>query len=176
MHRVHAASLALAVALASTLTLAAGAAAGTSAAKVSVCRLLGKKQVSAIRGVSTRCTSQAALPGPGSTTYVGTWAGTTAQSPHLQVTVSVYTDGGALQLAKRNLDQGLTGAPKKANGIGSGAYTASSPMATEVKFAVGKDVVVVIASPIAKSSRSSRSVEVVAQALAKKLAGKHGTT
>ncbi len=175
MHRLHAPSIGLAVALGSALVLAAVAAAGTSAAKVTVCRLLGKTQVAAIHGVSTRCVGQAALPGPGSTIYGGTWAGTTARSPHLQVTVSVYTDAGALQLAKRNLNQGLTGTPRKVTGIGSGAYLASGPAATEVKFAAGKDVVVVIASPIAASSKSTRSVEAVARALAKKLAGKNGT-
>ena len=93
-------SVLVAVAVAS---LAASAAGATGRFKSNVCGLLSAKQVTAVHGLTAKCTNAKPAQGPGSTIYVGNWAGQTARSPQLQVTVFHYTDAGALQLATRNL-------------------------------------------------------------------------
>ena len=73
------------------LAVAAATAASAAAAPPfagNVCRLLTARQIATIPGVSTRCTNLRPAPGPGSTLYVGHWAGKTAGSPGLQVTVA----------------------------------------------------------------------------------------
>lgn len=143
-------------------TAAAPAAAGPSFAG-NVCRLVTTRQIAAIPGVSTRCTNMRPAQGPGSTIHVGHWAGKTPGSPGLQVTVTSYADQGALQLAKRNLGQGLPGTPKRVSGIGAAAYEATGTGSSAIRFAVGKYVVYVIATP---APRSLRPLEALARAVA----------
>ena len=157
------------LALGVAAVLAGSAAAAGSAFRGDVCSLLGARQATTISGVSSHCTRAKPLSGLGATIYGGNWSGNGARSPQLQVTVSVYTDPGALQLAKRNLDQGLPGAPKKAAGIGSAAYEASGASSTAVRFAVGKDIVFVVVNAIRKPSPSTASVEALAKDVAAKL-------
>src|SRR4051794_10498833 len=107
--RLSSLSPALAIAAAVAASLAAGAAGATGHFKGNVCGLLSAKQVPAIHGVTAKCTSAKPARGPGSTIYVGNWAGLSVRSPQLQVTVSHYTDAGALQIATHNLKQGLPG-------------------------------------------------------------------
>lgn len=161
-------NLTLAVTLLAALALAASAGAG-SGFSGNVCRLLTAKQVTAVQGVSAKCTNAKPMAGPGSKIYTGNWAGKTPSSPRVQVTVSVYTDRGALQLAKRNLDQGLPGAPKKVARIGSAAYEATGGFSTGVRFADGKYVVLVSVNGIGKPSWSNASVEKLARAIAARL-------
>jgi hypothetical protein len=155
------------------LTLAALAAASSAGAHSSfngnVCGLLAAKQIAAIPGVSPQCTNAKPSKGLGSTISLGNWAGKTPRSPHLQITVSLYTDAGALQLAKRNLDQGLPATPRKVAGIGVGAYEAIGASAAGIHFAVGKDVVYISLNTIGAPPRSTASVEAVARAVAAKL-------
>src|SRR5262245_51573029 len=118
------------VAVLAAALVAAGVAAATPASKVNVCGLLTAKQVTAIAGVSATCKNAAPLPGLGSMLYTGNWSGVTKKSPTLQVTVAVYSDSGALQLAVHNLKQGMSGGtPKKVAGIGTDAYEAKGAMA-----------------------------------------------
>ena len=148
--------------LAALTTAAAAAARPTFGGNV--CGLLTAKQVTAIQGVSPRCTNAKPSPGFGSTIYAGNWSGKTARSPRVQVTVSVYTDQGALQLAKRNLAQGLTGTPRKVAGIGSGAYEATGAGAAGLRFASGKTTVLVIVTALGKPP-STKSAETLAKSI-----------
>ena len=156
--------LTLVVALATASAAAARPSSGTD-----VCRLLTTKQVTTVQGVSPKCTNARPTAGPGSTITTGNWAGTTLRSPRLQVTVSLYTDQAALGLAKRNLNQGLPGTPKKVAGIGSAAYEATGGFATGVRFADGKYIVFVSVGGIGKPSWSTKSVEALAKAIAGRL-------
>lgn len=165
---MHALKSALAVVLLATVATAAPAVARPSAG-VDVCRLLSAKQVTAVQGVSPKCTNAKPMAGPGSTIYGANWPGKTPRSAGLQVTVSLYSDQGALGLAKRNLNQGLPGTPKKVAGIGSGAYEATGGISTAVRFAQGKYIVLVGVSGIGKPSWSSGSVEALAKAVAGRL-------
>jgi hypothetical protein len=131
-----------------------------------VCHLLTAKQVTAVQGVSPKCTNAKPMAGPGSKIYVGNWSGKTPRSPRVQVTVSLYTDQGALQLATRNLGQGLPGTPRKVARIGSAAYEATGGFSTGVRFAKGKYVVLVSVDGIGKPSWSNASVEKLARAVA----------
>src|SRR5262249_13152988 len=79
----------IAAVLLAALTTVGGAEAKSSFPP-SVCALLTAKQATAL-GATAKCTNQAPLPAPGSTQYVGSWAGSTTKSPSLQVTVSKYT-------------------------------------------------------------------------------------
>ncbi len=133
-----------------------------------VCRLVSAKQVAPLTGSPSRCTTSPATKGPGSTIFVGTWAGRAATSPRLQVTVALYSDPGALALAKRNLRQGLPGAPKKVTGIGTGAYEASGAGAAGIHFTVGKDVASLTLTPAGKE-RSLASLETLARTIAARL-------
>lgn len=156
------------------LTFVAGLATASLAAArpgagIDVCHLLAAKQATAVRGVSARCTNARPMPGPGSKIYTANWKRTTPKSPGLQVTVSLYTDRGALALATRNLDQGLSGTPRKVAGIGSAAYEATGAFSTGVRFADGKYVVLVNVSGIGKPSWSTKSVEALAKAIAGRL-------
>ena len=162
---MHAVKPLLALALFAALTTASAAPARASAG-LDVCRLLTAKQATAVQGVSSKCTPAKPMAGPGSRIYVANWAGKTPRSPGLQVTVSRYTDQGALGLAKRNLNQGLPGTPRKVAGIGAGAYEASGGIATAVRFDQGKEVVLVIVSGIGKPTWSTKSVEALARAVA----------
>jgi hypothetical protein len=83
--------------------------------------------------------------------------------------VSSYSDHGLLQLAKRNLNQGLPATPKKVTGIGSAAYEATAPNSTGLRFAVGKYVVLVAVNTIGKPSWSTKAVEALAKAIAARL-------
>jgi hypothetical protein len=133
-----------------------------------VCGLVSAKQVAAIPGVSSHCTSARPAKGPGSTIYAGTWNGTSPTAPALQVTVALYTDKGALQLATRNLAQGLPGSPpRKLTGIGSAAYEATGASAIGIHFAVHDDVVYVILTTTGKPPRAS--LEQLAKAIAARL-------
>ena len=162
---MHAVKPALAIVLLWAFAIAAPAPARPSAG-VDVCRLLTAKQAAAVQGVSPKCTPAKPMAGPGSRIYVANWAGKTPRSPGLQVTVSRYTDQGALGLAKRNLNQGLPGTPKKVAGIGSAAYEATGGISTAVRFAEGNDVVLVVVSGIGKPTWSTKSVEALARAVA----------
>jgi hypothetical protein len=152
------------------VAFAGNAAAARSAFKGDVCSLLGARQVTAIHDVSSRCANAKPSTGPGSTIYVANWAGKTPRSPQVQLTVSLYTDQGALQLAKRNLDQGLPGRPEKVTGIGSAAYEATAAFSTGVHFELGKYIVAVTVTGIGKPSWSNASVEDLAKAAAARLA------
>lgn len=165
---MHAVKPILALALFAALATAPPSSARPSAA-VDVCRLLTAKQVTAVQGVSSKCTKAKPMAGPGATIYGANWPGKTPRSPGVQVTVSVYTDQGALALATRNLNQGLPGPPKKVAGIGSAAYEATGGFATGVRFVKGKDVVLVSVNGIGKPSWSTKSVEALAKAVAGRL-------
>jgi len=139
-----------------------------------VCSLLTTRQVTAIQGVTSRCTNAKPLPGPGSTIYVGNWAGKTARSAHLQVTVSSYADQGALQLGRRNLAQGLVGTPRKLTLGKLPAYEATGAGATQLRFLLGKQTVLVTVNTIAGPAASTKSVEALAKAIAARLGGAGG--
>jgi hypothetical protein len=160
--------LALLVAVSATVPVAAGSAAGTRS-KLNVCGLVSAKQVATLSGVSSRCTNAKPLPGPGSTIYVGNWAGKTPRSPQLQISVSVYTDQGLAKLAKQNLNQGLPGVAKKVAGIGSAAYQATGGATAAIHFNVGKDVVAVTLTTIGKPPRVTPALKALAQAVAARL-------
>jgi hypothetical protein len=147
----------------------ASSAPALGAGKLNVCSLLTAKQVAAIRGVSSKCANAKPAPGPGATIYVANWAGKTPTSPRVQVTVSLYADQGLLQLAKRNLKQGLPGVPRKVAGIGSAAFEATGASATGIRFAVGKYVALVMVTGNGKPSWSTKSVEALARAVAARL-------
>jgi hypothetical protein len=163
---VQASRLTLIVAVVAALAAASAAGARSN---LKVCRLVSAKQVATIHGVSTRCTDAKPLRGPGSTIYTGNWVGKTPRSPHLQVSVSVYTDQSFLQLAKRNLNQGLVGVPKKVAGIGSAAYEATGALAAEIHFSVGKDIVAVVLNSIGKPPRLTPALRALAKAIAARL-------
>lgn len=133
-----------------------------------VCGLVPAKQIAAFPGLSLNCTSAGPAKGIGSTNYVGNWVGKTKNSPQLQITVAVYTDAGALQLAKRNLAQGLPGTPKRVAGIGTGAYETKGASSAGLRFSLGKDIVYIVLSRGA-SSRPTASVEALAKAVAARL-------
>jgi hypothetical protein len=165
---VHALRPTLALTLVAMLATAAAAAARPSSG-TDLCRLLTGKQAMSVQGVSSKCTNARPTAGPGSTISTANWAGVTPRSPRLQVTMSVYTDRGAFQLAKRNLGQGLPGAPRKVSGIGSAAYEANGGFSTGIRFSVGKHIVLVSVTGIGKPSWSTRSVEALARAIAGRL-------
>ena len=134
-----------------------------------VCQLVTAKQITAIAGVSSKCANAAPSRGPGSTIYVGNWAGMTPTSPSVQVTVALYTDTGALQLARSNLRQGLPGPPKKVAGIGSAAYEAIGGFSAGIHFNVGKYVVYMSLNTVGKPPRSITSLETLAKGVAARL-------
>ena len=145
---------------------AAGAAPGFNG---NVCAMVPTKQVTAIAGVSSKCTNAKPSQGPGSTIYVGNWAGLTPKSPTVQVTVAVYTDTGALQLAKQNLKQGLPGPPKKVAGIGSAAYEAKGALSVGIHVAVGKYIAYISLNTIGTPPKSATVLEPLAKAVATRL-------
>jgi hypothetical protein len=159
--------------LTASLTIAAAvaapsAAAGPAAFRGNVCRLATAKQVTAIPGVSSRCTNGKAAPALGGKSYVGTWAGKTSASSGLQVAIDVYTDSGMLKRAVSNLNEGLVGSrPKKIAGVGRVAYEATGAGKTEIQFTSGKYIARVIVSTTGKRSRVA--LERLAKAIAKKL-------
>lgn len=107
-----------------------------------VCKYVPSAKVTAINGVSAKCTNDPPSAGLGSKLYIGNWAGKTKKSPSVQVTIASYTDTGALQLATRNLKQGLPGGtPKPLKGIGTAAFEATGAFETGIHFAVGKYIV-----------------------------------
>jgi hypothetical protein len=134
-----------------------------------VCAMVSAKQVTAIAGVSSKCTNAKPSQGPGSKIYIGNWAGLTPQSPTVQVTVAVYTDTGALQLAKQNLKQGLPGSPKKVVGIGSAAYEAKGAQAVGIHLAAGKYIVYINLNTIGTPPKSATVLEPLAKAVAARL-------
>ena len=150
--------------------LATGSAAGAAPGfNGKVCAMVSAKQVTAIAGVSSKCTNAKPSQGPGSTIYVGNWAGLTPQSPTVQVTVAVYTDSGALQLATQNLKQGLPGPPKKVAGIGSTAYEAKGGQAVGIHLAVGKYIAYISLDTIGTPPKSATVLEPLAKAVAARL-------
>ena len=155
--------LAILVFVALATASAAGAAPGF---KGNVCAMVSGKQVTAIAGVSSKCTNAKPSPGPGSTIYVGNWAGLTPQSPTVQVTVAVYMDSGALHLAKQNLKQGLPGPPKKMAGIGSAAYEAKGAQAVGIHLTVGKYIAYINLNTIGTPPKSATVLEPLAKAVA----------
>ena len=165
---MHAVKPILVLALLAALATASGTPAQTSAA-VDACRLLTARQVTAVHGVSPKCVTAKPMAGPGAMIYGANWAGKTPRDAGIQVTVSLYTDQGALALAKRNLNQGLPGPPKKVAGIGTAAYEATGGISTAVRFAKGKEVVLVGVSGIGKPTWSTKSVEALAKAVAGRL-------
>jgi len=152
-----------------TLAVAAAVAAAAAAAAAppfhgNVCGLLTARQVAALPGVSTACTNLRQAQAPGSTNYVGHWAGKTPTSTGLQVTVASYADQGFLALAKRNLNQGLPGGtPKRVAGIGTGAYEATGAGSNAIHFTVGKYLVYLVATP---SPGPIKPLEAIAWAVA----------
>ena len=145
---------------------AAGAAPGF---KGNVCAMVPARQVTAIAGVSSKCTNAKPSQGPGSRIYVGNWPGQTPKSPTVQVTVAVYTDTGALQLAKQNLKQGLPGPPKKVAGIGSAAYEAKGALSVGIHVSVGKYIVYINLNTIGTPPKSATALEPLAKAVAARL-------
>lgn len=145
---------------------AAGAGSGFNG---NVCRLVSAKQATMVLRISSKCVNAKPLPGPGSTMYTGNWAGKPATSMHLLVTVSAYTDAGALQLAKRNLNQGLPGAPKKLAGVGSAAYQASGAGAVAIRFSVGKYIAFISLNAISTQPKVTPQLIALAKAIAAKL-------
>jgi hypothetical protein len=131
-----------------------------------VCAMVSAKQVTAIDGVSPKCTNAKPSRGPGSTIYVGNWKGLTPRSPTVQITVAVYTDTGALQLAKHNLKQGLPGPPKKVAGIGSAAYEGKGALSVGIHVSVGKDIAYITLNTIGKPPKSATVLEPLAKAVA----------
>jgi hypothetical protein len=82
--------------------------------------------------------------------------------------VSLYTDAGLLQLATRNLKQGLPGTPRKVTGIGSGAFDAHGALAEAIHFVVGKTIVAItLTSGTAPTSTSA--VDALAKEVAARL-------
>jgi len=148
--------------LALTATSAASASSGFAG---NVCSLIPTKQVTPVVGRPSHCTKAPATQGPGSMMYVGTWTGP-AGSPQLQLTIAAYNDQGALQMAKRNLRQGLPGGtPKRVAGIGSAAYEASGANSTGIHFSVGKYVAYLsLGKP-----RATTSLEALAKTIAARL-------
>ena len=139
-----------------------------------VCGLLTAKQVTAISGVTGKCKNEAPLSGPlpGSKQYTGNWAGATARSPALQVTVVRYTDAGALKLALQNLKQGLPGGtPKKVTGIGDAAYEAKGPPGTGsgIHVAIGKYIAYINLATVGGSPLSPSLLEPIAKDVVAKL-------
>jgi hypothetical protein len=124
------------------LLFVASAAARPAAFTGNVCKFVSTAKVTAINGVSAKCTNAPPSAGIGSKIYVGNWAGKTPKSPSVQVTIAHYTDSGALKLATSNLKQGLPGGtPKKVKGIGTAAFEATAADATGIHFLVGKYIV-----------------------------------
>src|SRR6185503_12121006 len=109
--RLLAVVLALTLAAVAVFAVAAPTHAASSAFGGNVCRLVTAKQIAAFPGVSTTCKNAQPMPALGATQYVGNWASRTPTSSNLQVTVARYSDSQALQLARRNLNQGLSGTP-----------------------------------------------------------------
>jgi hypothetical protein len=146
------------------LTATSAASAGTGFAG-NVCTLIPARQIAPIVGSPSHCTKAPTTQGPGSTMYVGTWTGP-AGSPHLQLTISAYSDQGVLQMAKLNLRQGLPGGtPKRVTGIGSAAYEASASKSTGIHFSVGKYVAyLTLGKP-----RATASLEALAKTIAARL-------
>lgn len=134
-----------------------------------VCALLSAKQVTAISGVSTKCANAAPSQGPGSTIYIGNWAGVTPTSPTLQVTIASYSDAGLLHLAKQNLKEGLSGPPKKVTGLGAPAYEAKGGLAVGIHITLGKYLVYISLNAIGKPPSSPKLIEPVAEIVAGKL-------
>jgi hypothetical protein len=144
---------------------AAGAAPGF---KGNVCGIVSAKQVTAIAGVSSKCTNAKPSQGPGSTIYVGNWAGLTPTSPTVQVTIAAYTDAGALQLAQSNLKQGLPGPPKKVAGLGGPAYEAKGALSAGIHVTVGKYIAYITLS-VRTPPKSATVLEPLAKAVAARL-------
>jgi hypothetical protein len=134
-----------------------------------VCALLSAKQVSAISGLSAKCTNAAPSQGPGSTIYVGNWAGLTPTSPTLQVTIASYADASLLKLAKHNLKQGLSGPPEHVTGLGGPAYEAKGAFAVGIHITVGKYLAYISLNTIKQPPSSPKLIEPVAKAVAAKL-------
>lgn len=132
-----------------------------------VCTFVPAARVASISGVSARCTNTPPAKGLGSTLYVGNWAGRAASTGGLQVTIAVYTDRGALQLATRNLNQGHVGSTHKVTGIGKAAFEATGSVATDIHFAVGNYVVYVTLNAIARPAKTS--LEALARYIAARL-------
>jgi hypothetical protein len=151
--------------------LAAAPAAGGAAAgfKGNVCTLVPAKQVTAIAGVSSKCVNAKPSPGPGSTIYVGNWAGFTSRSPTVQVTVAVYTDTGVLARAKQNLAQGLPGPPRRVSGIGSAAFEGKGAGAVGIHVSVGTYIAYISLNAIGKPPKSATVLEPLAKAVAARL-------
>ena len=154
------------------LVLATSASAQTASFTGNVCKFVPTAKVTAIPGVSAKCAETPAALGLGSKIYVGDWAGKSAKSPTVQVTISHYTDSGALQLATRNLKQGLPGGtPKALTGIGAKAYEATAAFSTGIHFLVGKYIVYLSVNDIGKNPTVAERTpfEALAKAVAAKL-------
>jgi len=148
------------------VALAAAPGAGAKPAfSGNVCALVPGKQVTVL-GASSKCTNARPSKGPGSTIYVGNWAGATANSPTVQVTIAVYSDDGMLQLADRNLKQGLPGAPKKVAGIGDAAYEAKGALSVGIHLAVGKDIAYISLNSVKTPPKSPALIEPLAKTVA----------
>jgi hypothetical protein len=154
------------------LVLAASAAARPAAFTGNVCKFVASAKVTAISGVSAKCTNEAVMPGIGSKLYVGNWAGLTKTSPTVQVTIAKYTDSGAEQLATHNLKQGLpAGTPKLLKGIGSSAFESTAAFETGLHFVKGKDVVYLSLNAVGANppAASRAKLEALAKSIAAKL-------
>ena len=153
------------------LVLAGSAAARIEAFTGNVCKFVPTAKVVAIKGVSAKCTNAAPAAGVGSKIYVGNWVGQTPHSDTVQVTISVYTDSGALQLAAHNLKQGLPGGtPKHLKGIGTSAFEATAAYATGIHFQAGKNIVYM--SLNAFGANPTAAARAALEALAKSVAAK----
>jgi hypothetical protein len=163
--------LRLAIVILGTVAAAPVCVAGAAPAfNGNVCGLLTAKQATAISGVSSKCTNAKPSQGLGSKIYIGNWSGLKPTSPTLQVTIAVYGDAGALQLATRNLKQGLPGGPpKKVSGIGEAAYEATGAMGAGIHVAVGKNIAYISLSTPGTTPKSAAVVEPVAKAVAARL-------
>ena len=155
--------------------LATDASASTKA--VHVCSLVTTSVATAISGVSSKCSSAAPTPGPGSTQFSATWAGKST-TENLIVTVSAYTNSGALSLAKKNLNQGFPGGkPAKLTGVGTAAYQVNTAGAAAIHFSAGSDVVYIILTKTGATPKVSSSLIALARSIAGKIApAKHAST
>jgi hypothetical protein len=109
-----------------------------------VCTIVSAKQVTSISGVSAKCTAAKPSKGPGSTIYVGNWAGLTPKSPTVQVTVASYTDPGA-------------------------AYEAKGASSVGIHVAVGKYIAYLSLNGVGTPPKSPTVLEPLAKAVAARL-------
>jgi hypothetical protein len=150
--------------------LAAVPTAGAHAQAVNVCKLIPSSSVRKIPGVTSTCKASKPLTGAGSSTYSGTWSGSSPKAPDVTITIAVYKDSTMLALAKRSLKQGLPSAnPTKLAGVGSAAFMSNAPTTTAVHVVQGKSTAYIIVTSASSKGWSKAQVVTLAKAVAGKL-------